>query len=355
MEQPDMTNPLVSVVIPIYNVEKYLDRCVKSIVNQTYRNLEIILVDDGSPDRCPEMCDAWAKRDSRIKVVHKINGGLGMARNTGIENATGSYICFFDSDDYVHEETIEKACAVMSSQDVEIVVFGMSRISAEGTMIRCVIPETDKQVYRGNEVQDVFLPDLIDADHVDAGNKNMVLSAWSNLFSMDLVRRTGWRFVSERETISEDSYSLIWLYKYVNSVAILPQALYCYCENQSSLTQTYRPDRFQRIKEFYITCNQMAQQIGHSPKVCARISGLFLSFSIAAMKQVMAADMHDREKKAVLVGIIEDEQMQAILRNPDCRYRSRMRKILFWAMRHKLHGMVCFLVKMQVWKDCKRS
>ena len=87
---------LVSVVLPIYNVEKYMDRCINSIINQTYKNLEIILVDDGSPDNCPQKCDDWGIKDSRIKVVHKKNAGLGMARNTGIENATGDYICFID-------------------------------------------------------------------------------------------------------------------------------------------------------------------------------------------------------------------------------------------------------------------
>ena len=97
-----MSSPLVTIVVPIYNVEKYLTRCVDSIINQTYQNLEIILVDDGSPDNCPRICDEYAKKDHRIKVIHKINAGLGMARNTGIENATGKYICFFDSDDYIY-------------------------------------------------------------------------------------------------------------------------------------------------------------------------------------------------------------------------------------------------------------
>ena len=104
-----MEKELISVVIPVYNVEKYLKRCVESVVNQTYKNLEIILVDDGSPDECPQICDKLSKEDERIKVIHKSNQGLGMARNTGIENATGKYICFFDSDDYVELTTIEKS------------------------------------------------------------------------------------------------------------------------------------------------------------------------------------------------------------------------------------------------------
>ena len=103
-----MQKDVIAVVLPIYNVEKYLDRCLDRIVNQTYKNLEIILVDDGATDNCPSMCDEWAKKDSRIKVIHKKNAGLGMARNTGIENATGEYICFFDSDDYVDKNMYKK-------------------------------------------------------------------------------------------------------------------------------------------------------------------------------------------------------------------------------------------------------
>ena len=99
--------PLISVIVPVYKVEEYLDKCVESIVDQTYRNLEIILVDDGSPDNCPKMCDEWAKKDKRIKVIHKENGGLSDARNAGIDIAKGEYITFIDSDDTVSIDFIE--------------------------------------------------------------------------------------------------------------------------------------------------------------------------------------------------------------------------------------------------------
>ena len=92
---------LVSIVVPIYKVEKYLSRCVQSLLNQTLKDIEIILVDDGSPDKCPEMCENYLKVDKRIKVVHKVNGGLSSARNAGINIATGKYIGFVDSDDSI--------------------------------------------------------------------------------------------------------------------------------------------------------------------------------------------------------------------------------------------------------------
>lgn len=114
-------NSLISVIVPIYNVEKYLQKCVDSIINQTYKNLEIILVDDGSPDNCPQMCDDYAKKDSRIKVVHKENGGLSDARNAGMKVATGEYVSFIDSDDYISLDFYETLLQTMIDNDSDIV------------------------------------------------------------------------------------------------------------------------------------------------------------------------------------------------------------------------------------------
>ena len=99
---------LISVIVPIYKVEPYLDRCVQSLVDQTYSNLEIILIDDGSPDKCPEICDEWEKKDYRIKVIHKENGGLSDARNMGMQIMTGDYVSYIDSDDWVSTNMYEK-------------------------------------------------------------------------------------------------------------------------------------------------------------------------------------------------------------------------------------------------------
>lgn len=118
----------VSVIVPIYKVEKYLQQCVESIQKQTYQNIEIILVDDGSPDRCPEMCDELAMKDSRIKVIHKTNGGLSDARNYGIDAATGDYLVFVDSDDYWDSNiALERCMNVSSSLDADVTIFGLKK------------------------------------------------------------------------------------------------------------------------------------------------------------------------------------------------------------------------------------
>ncbi len=128
-----MEKDCISIIVPVYNVEPYLDRCVQSIVNQTYRNLEIILVDDGSPDRCPQMCDAWAEKDLRIKVIHKENGGLSDARNAGMNAATGEYIGFVDSDDWIAPEMVERLKAAMEADRSDIAACTVEMVWEDGS------------------------------------------------------------------------------------------------------------------------------------------------------------------------------------------------------------------------------
>ena len=122
--------PLISVIVPVYNVEEYLDKCVESIVNQTYRNLEIILVDDGSPDNCPAMCDGWAKKDDRIKVIHQENQGGGAARNIALDMAQGIFVLLVDSDDYLSEAMISFLYSLME-EDVDIVECGICTVEGD--------------------------------------------------------------------------------------------------------------------------------------------------------------------------------------------------------------------------------
>ncbi len=132
---------LISVIVPVYGVEKYLNKCVESIVSQNYKNLEIILVDDGSPDNCPAICDEWAKKDARIKVIHKINGGLSDARNAGMAIATGEYISFVDSDDWVENEFIEGLYNSIKNNDSDISACGVRMVWEDETPSRNLTPE----------------------------------------------------------------------------------------------------------------------------------------------------------------------------------------------------------------------
>ena len=147
-----MNDPLVSVIIPVYQVEKYLDKCIASVVNQTYTNLEIILVDDGSSDNCPAICDRWQAKDSRIKVIHQENGGLSHARNEGLKIATGEFIGFVDSDDWIEPNMVELLLMALLETDAEIAVGGIKAFTeASEAIVYTQSKSTESKIYSTEE------------------------------------------------------------------------------------------------------------------------------------------------------------------------------------------------------------
>jgi glycosyltransferase involved in cell wall biosynthesis len=204
-----MMSELISVIIPIYKVEEYLNDCVTSVINQTYTNLEIILVDDGSPDNCPQMCDDWAKKDSRIKVVHKKNGGLSDARNAGIEASAGEYIAFVDSDDYLKLDMFEKLYTAAKRADADIAACGI--LSCEG----------EKQTAWGcNDM--VGTPEQIYA--LLYNDTAYPVAAWNKLY-----RRKCWKTLRfPVGKTCEDAFTTYQLIHNAARIVMIPEALYCY-------------------------------------------------------------------------------------------------------------------------------
>lgn len=140
----------ISIIVPVYKVEQYLERCVNSLINQTYENIEIILVDDGSPDQCPQMCDNYARDDSRIKVLHKKNGGLSDARNAGFQVARGEYVMYVDSDDYIEKDSCEKFMENIK-ENVDIVVGVCKEISPSGVTFQQHTNLEENKIYEAKE------------------------------------------------------------------------------------------------------------------------------------------------------------------------------------------------------------
>lgn len=200
---------LISVIIPIYKVEEYLDACIASVVGQTHKNLEIILVDDGSPDNCPAMCDAWTRRDDRIRVIHKPNGGLSDARNAGIDIATGEYIAFVDSDDYIRSGMLQKLYAALCRTEADISACGILTCEGENqTAWGCHdLTGTPKQIL-AMLYSDTAYP----------------VSAWNKLY-----RRSCWetlRFPVGKTC--EDAFTTYQLVHNAKRIVMIPEALYCY-------------------------------------------------------------------------------------------------------------------------------
>lgn len=246
-----MKECLVSVIIPVYNVESFLDDCVNSVVSQSYTNLEIILVDDRSPDNCPIMCNMWSKKDHRITVLHKeANQGLGEARNSGLDLANGKYILFLDSDDYLEKDAIKLLVEAAENEGADIVGSGEFGIRPDGSKVVNFIPQSYR-VYREEEVIGEFLPNIIAPDPLSKKKVGFSLCMSGPLFLSKILKTNGWRCASERKIISEDTYSFIDLCSNVKCVVELPVFTMNYRVNQNSLSHSVRLDRKEKNNDFY--------------------------------------------------------------------------------------------------------
>ena len=224
---------LISVIVPVYKVEKYLDRCVQSIVDQTYSNLEIILVDDGSPDNCGAMCDAWAEKDSRIKVIHKENGGGAQARNAGLDCATGEYIGFVDSDDYILPEMYEVLLGVLHSFDSEIAECGYCTFEAD----EIITGDAAENTVRVFDTEQALFENIRD--------KICRQLVWNKLYSRSVLEDV--RFV-EGKLIDDEFFTYRALGNAART-AVTSRILYCYRQQAAStMHQAYSLRRLEVIE-----------------------------------------------------------------------------------------------------------
>src|SRR5574344_590105 len=239
----DRTMPLISVIIPVYNVADYLEKCLDSIVGQSYRNLEIILVDDDSTDESGAICEQYRAMDSRIKVIHQNNAGLASARNTGLGHATGDFLSFVDSDDYLDYMAYEKLLAFIENKVCDICYFGHYRVKNTEIVPYDIPPQ--KQVYCGKEEALGIL--FANAVVGKPGNGRCFtgLSAWSALYRRAFMEQNGLRFESERELLSEDIVFNMEACACAEHVLVYSEYLYYYVMRMQSLTKRYRADRFE--------------------------------------------------------------------------------------------------------------
>lgn len=238
----------VSIVVPCWGVEKFLDRCVECLVNQTLQDIEIILVDDESPDRVPEMCDEWSAKDSRIRVIHKKNGGLGMACNSGIEVATGEYIAFCDSDDWVDKDMYETMYLAARENNAQMVFTGLKRVDDTGKIFPMNHP-AGKHIYNGRNQVDEIMLNMIASQPSDPVERHLQMSAKVVLYERDHIGKYGIRFESERKIISEDLFFNLDCLTRADCAMVLPDVFYNYYCNGKSLTAKVRKDRFEKNLE----------------------------------------------------------------------------------------------------------
>ncbi len=240
----------VSVIVPIYQVEKYLDRSIQSIQNQELRDIQIILVDDGSTDRCPSICDEYAKEDDRILVIHKENGGLSSARNAGMCSACGDYVFFVDSDDWIEPETLRELVQKIEKTGADFVRFRPMTANWPGKQDGSLVDfGTEKclkaGIYDRKMIEETILPRLFATPQLQLG---VIVSAWRSLYRRDFLISNN-LFFKEDIRYSEDTIFSANVVMNTNQFIYLDGARYYhYFYNPDSITKSYRDGRWENYK-----------------------------------------------------------------------------------------------------------
>lgn len=270
-------NELVSVVVPIYKVEQYLDRCVNSILNQTYKNIEIILVDDGSPDLCGRMCDEFKERDSRIKVIHQSNQGLSAARNSGLSIAGGKYILFIDSDDYINENMIEKLLKLAIQEGADIVSCGHVQIYDNAPMEYTTKGDFNIALTPKEALKSFLFTHIVD------------VVTWNKLYNIKLFDDVQFKVGK----LYEDHYTIYKLIDKANKVVYTSETLYYYCKRNTSIGGvSYNKNTMQLKDALDEECEYILKKY---PDMAKEINLGYVQWMLVIIDKMLLADAIDKE------------------------------------------------------------
>ncbi|OUP66029.1 hypothetical protein B5F12_00450 [Pseudoflavonifractor sp. An176] len=318
--------PLFSVIVPIYGVEKYIDKCIGSILNQTFTDYELILVDDGSLDRCPQICDEYAKTDDRIKVIHKANGGLVSARKAGCKVASGKYIVNVDGDDWIRDGYFDAIAQIAEQYEPEVICFGT--IYHWGNREEEVSCQYTSKYYSREEIENEIFPVLIEAET----GEYFPPSIWSKAVRRDLYR-TCQDKVDDRIVIGEDVACTRQIIYWAKNMYVMNDCLYYYRQNDQSMTKSKKafsmrsPELISHIL-MELASNNVQMELQVYRCVCHL-------FFIAALTQFNRQE-HYRKIVGDIEMELEKEYIQTAIQK--CYYKPLYYKgrIALFCLRHKL-------------------
>ena len=333
-----MENVIVSIIVPVYKVERYIDRCIDSLINQTEKNIEIILVDDGSPDTCPQICDNYAKMDSRIKVVHKQNEGLGFARNSGLDVAKGKYIGFVDSDDSVKLDMVATLLHHIEQDNCDIVIAGYTRVNSSGKQTE-YNGEGIEKIYTGNELHELII-DMVGTKPSDPKDMRCDMAVWKCLFSREFIQNNSLRFPSEREFISEDLIFQIDAISCAQRVKTIKECVYYYYDNIESLTNIYNPER---LDKNIILCKEIKRRLASIYGVGDEIfvDRLMISRLKTVIVQIIKSKM-DWKKELELIR--DKEEVIELLKEYPINQMVWKQRLFYLSFKYRLFSITYMLV-----------
>lgn len=329
-----MSKPKVSVIVPIYNVEKYLDRCMQSVLNQTLKDIEIIMVDDGSPDNCPSMCDEYARKDNRIKVIHKKNGGLGFARNSGLEIATGEYVAFIDSDDFIDTSMYETLYNTAKTHGLDTCFCGFNYYKNGKVTSRREV--TELKFFRGKSEVKEFLLDMVGPAPSYPHEVKYLMCVWKAIYSMSVINEYNLRFDSEKELASEDIlFHAIYLPRCQN-IGFIPGCFYYYCENASSISHTYSDAKFLRIRKNLIEVKHRLDNVCPQNEYMIHYQRyLLLSLRGVIWHEIYSSTKSFKDKMAAVKSRCMDDVYSSLLKDFPYKQLNWQKRLLYLTIKKK--------------------
>lgn len=325
--------PKLSVIIPVYNVEGYLERCIESIRNQTLKEIELILVDDGSKDKSGFLCDKAAEQDSRIKVIHQQNTGQGIARNRALEIAQGEYIAFVDSDDYVEPETYEKVIEQMELNRSQLGCFGYSQDNEKGECVYQV--KITERVYTGEEIKKKFILHFFGDDPKEDDLRGV--SACMSVYKREIIQKHEIIFQSERKVFSEDTLFNLEYCKHIDSAVAISKSYYHYCLKQDSFTKGYQKERWELTVYFTELLEDYAKYYNVSNVVANRIRMILWVSLMDAVKQEvrLKKEVSTAEIKNRIADICNKPKVVELIRKLQTEGLNPKQKIFYYCMKYK--------------------
>lgn len=334
--------PKVSIVVPVYNVEKYLDRCMNSLLNQTLQEIEIILVEDGSPDNCPQICDNYAEKDVRIIVVHKKNEGLGLARNSGIEIATGEYIAFVDSDDFMKLNAFENMYNACVKESAQMCMAGYYTYNTNSKTEEKITLFKKYQVFTEEQINCIAYK-MVGSPPEHSSDEYYGMSVWKNLYNLNFLRENEIIFHSEREYVSEDAIFHLNAVPKMEKIVALKECFYYYCNNDdTTLTSTFKDSKFQQYKKLYLKEIELVNNNKNNEygKLC--VTRMFLGNIRNHMKQLSVSNDSVASKYKKAKTICQDELLQQVLSWYPYKKNPTAQRLFSMLMKHKL-ALICLM------------
>lgn len=339
----------ISVIIPIYNVEKYLNQCIDSIISQTFRDIEVILVDDGSTDNSPKICDAYARQDDRVKVIHQKNGGPSSARNAGIDIATGKYIMFVDGDDWVELNTIQSCVNSISLDDnVDLICFSYIR-EYENTSLPVHLFNGDK-VFKGKGAQNfyrqLFGPlgvECREPQHVDK-----LVSCCMKLYRADIIDKGRFFDTKEVGSCEDGLFNMYALYGYDNIVYI-DECFYHYRKVRGTLTSSYRPNLIKQWNRLFDIIYRITEEKDLSEDYKIALNNR-IAFSIIGIGLNEFSDMQKNffGHKQVISGYLKSDKYKNSVKGLKIRHLTLQWKIFMFCCKQHMAFAVSLMLKIML-------